>query len=68
MPEGAGSAQRPACFSRNRTLEENSPDRPLLRVALTPGFAVTAHRAAYDVTVLADPGGVGPAMLPRPRP
>ena len=49
-----------------RTLEENSPDRPLLRVALTPGFAVTDHRAAYDVAVLADPGGVGPAMLPPP--
>ena len=53
-------------FFGNRTLEENSPDRPLLRVALTPGFAVTDHRAAYDVAVLADPGGVGPAMLPPP--
>jgi hypothetical protein len=32
-------------------------------LALTPGFAATAH-ATYGVTVLQDPGGVGPAMLP----
>ncbi len=36
--------------------------------ALTPRIAVTAHGATYDVTVLADPGGVGPAMLPPPSP
>jgi hypothetical protein len=35
-------------------------------LASTPGFAVTAHGATYDVTVLAAPGGVGPAMLPPP--
>ena len=44
----------------NQPKEENSPDRPLLRVALTPGFAVTDHRAAYDVAVLADPGAWAP--------
>ncbi len=34
-------------------------------LALTPGFAATAH-ATYDVTVLAGPGRVGPAMRPPP--
>jgi hypothetical protein len=33
-------------------------------LALTLGFAVTAHGATCDVTVRADPGGVGPAKLP----
>ena len=34
-------------------------------LAVMSGFAITAH-ATYNVTVLADPGGVGPAMLPPP--
>jgi hypothetical protein len=34
-------------------------------LAVMSGFAITAH-ATYDVTVLADPGGVGPTMLPPP--
>ena len=34
-------------------------------LAVMSGFAVAAH-ATYDVTFLADPRGVGPAMLPPP--